>query len=549
MNYQVYLHFLDLVDGSVAASIARSFGINLDNLRIQLNSEVAVAFGARAFAYGDQIHFAPGEFDRSTAEGWRIVGHELAHVVQQRLGRVPQIAGIIDDPELEREAHAAGDLAASVFATGRVPATPFYPGPIPAKAHRCAVQCLMSLTDFKTETVASGPRSKVKKIDDALEALHTLDKKTPRNYVTLLAKLRSLSTACKTYLRENPKSDRKGGIDRLERQIALEEVVLAPLADYYAGKADLMKAWEHLEQAQDKVQDVQSKPEFKRRFCDVEIQGLIDELEGQIRVAKYDAKMVLRDIDQLRKLADLEGLPPILKSIIQEATNAANTRQIDFKIREPGSGYNISNGGTGPKYTLRHRLGQVGRKWRMGSLLHELTHISIAEIFDNTLMMLAIRKDADDDEMIQFARLRRAKIIELQRKINAANDLDPALQREMQVKANYPLNGVLQRYMSDFRRLFSDSDFKRFAKLGQERKMDGELIEYDTVINQMALWCALSKIDEKHAVYRELLTLAREAYQYRAIARGAPPRVLVRTNSMSSMQPQRVGAGLRRGSL
>jgi hypothetical protein len=117
MNHQVYLHFLDLVDGSVAASIARSFGINLDSLRTQLNSEAAVAFGTRAFAYGDQIHFAPGEFDRSTVEGWRIIGHELAHVVQQRLGRVPQIAGIIDDPELEREAHAAGDLAASVFAT------------------------------------------------------------------------------------------------------------------------------------------------------------------------------------------------------------------------------------------------------------------------------------------------------------------------------------------------------------------------------------------------------------------------------------------------
>jgi hypothetical protein len=137
MNHQVFLHFLDLVDGSVAASIARSFGINLDNLRIQLSSEVAVAFGARAFAYSDQIHFAPGEFDRSTAEGWRTIGHELAHVVQQRPGRVPQTAGIIDDPELEREAHAAGDLAASVFATGRAPATSFYPGPIPVKAHRC----------------------------------------------------------------------------------------------------------------------------------------------------------------------------------------------------------------------------------------------------------------------------------------------------------------------------------------------------------------------------------------------------------------------------
>jgi hypothetical protein len=107
----------------------------------------------------------------------------------------------------------------------------------------------------------------------------------------------------------------------------------------------------------------------------------------------------------------------------------------------------------------------------------------------------------------------------------------------MRAQVKYPIDGVLQKYVSTFKPLLSDSDYKRFGKLGNARKLDGELIEYDTVINQRALWCALSKIDEKHAVYHELLKLAQEAYQYRATARRAPPRVIARSDSVISMQP------------
>jgi hypothetical protein len=293
----------------------------------------------------------------------------------------------------------------------------------------------------------------------------------PRDYVALREQLETLSTACKTYLRDNLRSDRKAGIDKLTREIALEDVVLAPLADYYAAKTDLMKAWEHLEQAQDKVLDVQSKPEFTCPDCAVEIQRLISQLEAKIRAAGDAAdiakKIVSRDIDQLRKLADLEGMPRILKSIIHEATNAANTRQIDLQINRPGSGYNNSGGLTGPKYSMKHTLGHLGLKWRLGSLLHELTHISIAEIFDNTVLMLAIRKDAIDDEIIHLAGLRNAKIRGLQYKIEAANDLDPALQREMRAQVKYPIDGVLQKYVSTFKPLLSDSDYKQLQQAGQ----------------------------------------------------------------------------------
>lgn len=70
--------------------------------------------GALGQAQGDSVRLAPGELARP--EGPALLGHELAHVVQQRQGRVPGVAGqITRDPALEQEAHAAG----RAFAQGR----------------------------------------------------------------------------------------------------------------------------------------------------------------------------------------------------------------------------------------------------------------------------------------------------------------------------------------------------------------------------------------------------------------------------------------------
>ena len=69
--------------------------------------------GARAFARGNELHFAPGEYRPGTPEGDRLIGHELAHVIQQRKGRVAG-GGMIDDPSLEAEADAHGDRIAGL---------------------------------------------------------------------------------------------------------------------------------------------------------------------------------------------------------------------------------------------------------------------------------------------------------------------------------------------------------------------------------------------------------------------------------------------------
>ncbi len=84
---------------------------DLSAVRVR-QAPVADSMGALAFAQGSEIHFAPGAFDPNNAQGMEQVGHELAHVVQQRAGRVAGAGGGVDaDPGLEAEADAFGGAA------------------------------------------------------------------------------------------------------------------------------------------------------------------------------------------------------------------------------------------------------------------------------------------------------------------------------------------------------------------------------------------------------------------------------------------------------
>lgn len=93
------------------------FKTDFSSVRIHQGG-AARSIGALAFTSGAEIHFAPGQYSPGTPAGLRLLGHELAHVVQQRSGRVRVVqraaAGVlvVDDPLLEAEAERLGTLAA-----------------------------------------------------------------------------------------------------------------------------------------------------------------------------------------------------------------------------------------------------------------------------------------------------------------------------------------------------------------------------------------------------------------------------------------------------
>ena len=74
-------HSLDLRTRSF---MEQRFGLDFSQVRVHTDrqaGEAAMAIGARAFAYGPHIAFAPGQF-RNDREGTQLLAHELAHVKQ-----------------------------------------------------------------------------------------------------------------------------------------------------------------------------------------------------------------------------------------------------------------------------------------------------------------------------------------------------------------------------------------------------------------------------------------------------------------------------------
>jgi hypothetical protein len=108
----------DPLPAVLRTGMERSFGADFGDVRVHHGSHVD-DIGAKAYAQGSELHFAPGAYDPRSEAGRELIGHELTHVVQQRAGIVAEPQGkdaggpaINADPALEAEADRLGSAAA-----------------------------------------------------------------------------------------------------------------------------------------------------------------------------------------------------------------------------------------------------------------------------------------------------------------------------------------------------------------------------------------------------------------------------------------------------
>lgn len=101
----------------VQAKMENSFGTSFADVNIHQNDNSATDMGALAYTQGNDVHFAPGQYNPGSQAGQELIGHELTHVVQQRQGNVKSTmkqggVNINDDSGLEHDADVAGKQAA-----------------------------------------------------------------------------------------------------------------------------------------------------------------------------------------------------------------------------------------------------------------------------------------------------------------------------------------------------------------------------------------------------------------------------------------------------
>jgi len=102
---------------NVQTKMENAFGHDFSNVNVHTNSSSSKDMGALAYAQGNDIHFASGQYNPQSQKGQELIGHELTHVVQQREGRVKPTTkakgvAVNDDKKLEKEADDMGRKSA-----------------------------------------------------------------------------------------------------------------------------------------------------------------------------------------------------------------------------------------------------------------------------------------------------------------------------------------------------------------------------------------------------------------------------------------------------
>lgn len=96
------------LDGSVRAELEPRFGHDFSRVRVHTDARAAESAGAlhaRAFTFGQDVVFGPGRYQPGSFAGRSLIGHELAHVVQQRRAGRPALqldSDLESLPEKER---------------------------------------------------------------------------------------------------------------------------------------------------------------------------------------------------------------------------------------------------------------------------------------------------------------------------------------------------------------------------------------------------------------------------------------------------------------
>jgi hypothetical protein len=399
---------------------------------------------------------------------------------------------------------------------------------------------MLTSAQFKEVTKASGFRNAIKPLDAKLSAY-----KNPvmpiSDYRDILIKLGEIRNLAGTYLREKPTSARAAGVQ-----------LLIKIADYEIEIFQFLSTSRNESKASNrgrlvlKALDLQKSAEVGWSDGDKYLSYLgeiiekewisLDSLLGFHKTTTEDGKAIVAgELGELADVAKRDTTPPLIRVILLEVTASRNVCQISPSICMSSLKYNVSRSAGDPKYTLSHNL-KKGGYLRVGTLVHELTHLAVAESFGNTCIMFAIARDATPQQWIQLSQSRKRALGSLKELIEKDTYLSrdtfgmKGLKNEMISAIGYALGPKIGKYLIDFKdQIIAQQGADAHTTMADTINNNGigsELVEYDSVVNQLLMFCWLNHLPEDNPVFVSVKQLAEEAMLRRV--RATKPQIRAR---------------------
>lgn len=377
------------------------------------------------------------------------------------------------------------------------------------------VQRMMDVSSFKKSTAVSYTRrSKIKRVDKALAAYNKLGE---REYAKRSAGLGAVINECDTYL-AHPKAhpNRVPGITELRDHAGQELVVMDLLtdADNQKGADKFLKLYE----AQEAWLLVKNSVP---RLGSYDINKILFDSLQELRSTPGETEKVLQnELDQLEEIMNDDDTPDITKRALREILG--NLDEVHMNAMLPGARFTNEKekqDGVTEKYVVNHNLNAPGGSAeRLGSLAHELTHVSISEQFGNTALFFAFDPGTSDDDVMALVDKRHQDLDNLIAAMNSGGFKKEQADL-LRMKLDYPRKGgsggVLKYVSSFFQSKKITQEEKEQAEALVARGMDNTVIEFDTVINQMLIYMHQWKIPQDNPFYVLLQSVAQDAYDHR----------------------------------
>ena len=388
-----------------------------------------------------------------------------------------------------------------------------------------SIQRIMDVDSFKEATTLFGEeafnrtRNRITTVDTALDAYRQIivDDILPDNdgIDNKRTRVDELIAACQDYLAERG-AKRKKGVRKLLAQAQGEKQVIDL---FYQSKntADNAQKFQLLIQAQDAQLNLQTRGLLPQFRMVVDAGKWIDDVTRSLHADPAAMETVLQnEVDSLREIQANANTPPLLQQILAEVL--ANVDNVHLNASKPGARFTKDTEDFDEDYVVNHSLdARLGTADRLGSLTHELTHVSASETFSNTPLFLLFQEGASDEEIKGLSDTRTAYLEELEALALADTTLTESQKDLIKEKVQYPKK-ELKYYLGRFRSQLDDEIFTQLERLS-EQGVTNTVNEFDTVINQMLMYAHIWQLPPRNRFYRRLTDVAQEAYDYRAAAR------------------------------